>query len=292
MNPILITGSSGLIGSALRRAFTARGQSTRGLDLRGEGVERGDVRDRERVNNAVAGCSGIVHLAAVSRAIDGEKDPDNCRSTNMGGVRHVIEAAAASHLRPWLVFASSREVYGEAATLPVTEDAPFAALNIYGHTKVAGEQMMDDARARGARTAILRLSNVYGSPSDHGDRVVPAFARGAMDGGELRVDGADHLFDFTYLPDAIEGILAAIDRIDSQLPPVHLLTGRGTTLGELAALAIELAGRGTVVPGPPRTFDVARFVGDPTRATQVLGWTATTPVREGLRRMIEAMTGK
>lgn len=274
---ILITGSRGLIGSALSRVIPSRG-----FDLRATGDERGDVRDAARVAEAVAGCRGVVHLAAVSRVITGERDPDLCRATNIGGLENVIAAIEAQPQPPWLVFASSREVYGEAS-LPAAEDAPLAPLNVYGETKVRGEQLVAAARTR---TAILRLSNVYGGLADHEDRVVPAFVRGALANRPLRVDGADHLFDFTYLDDTIAGITAAIDRIDQQLPPIHLLTGRGTTLGELAALAIELAGGGSIVAGPPRTFDVSRFVGDPSRAAQLLGWTAHTQLRDGIAAMI------
>jgi UDP-glucose 4-epimerase len=284
--PILITGSEGLIGSALRVALERRGDRVIGLDLRATGAEQGDVREVLRVRDAIAECAGVVHLAAVSRVIEGERDPDRCLSTNLIGVRNVLQAAEWVPTPAWVVFASSREVYGEPRQLPVAEDAPLAPVNVYGRTKVAGEEMVAEARAQGLRTATLRLSNVYGSTHDHGDRVVPAFVRGALAGDALRVDGADHTFDFTYLDDTIAGIVRAIDRIDQQLPPLHLLTGQPTTLGQLAALAIELAGGGTIIDGPPRTFDVAKFVGDPARARDVLGWSATTSIRDGLARML------
>ena len=93
----------------------------RGLDLRGDGDERGDVRDPDKVARAIAGCRGVVHLAAVSRVIDGEREPARCESVNVGGLRVVIEAA--QKIGAWVLFASSREVYGQA-TLPVHEDAP------------------------------------------------------------------------------------------------------------------------------------------------------------------------
>ena len=64
---ILITGSEGLIGSALRTALEARGADVTGLDLRGPDGEEGDVRHARRVRETVAGCHGIGHLAAVSR---------------------------------------------------------------------------------------------------------------------------------------------------------------------------------------------------------------------------------
>ena len=91
---ILITGSEGLVGSALRTALESRGAHVTGPDLRGSGGEEGDVRNARRVREAAAGCHGIVHLAAVSRIVWGERDPETRREVDVGGLRNVIAAAA------------------------------------------------------------------------------------------------------------------------------------------------------------------------------------------------------
>ena len=291
---ILITGSEGLVGSALRTALEARGAHVTGLDLRGSEGEEGDVRDARRVRDAADGCHGIVHLAAVSRVVWGEREPETCREVNVGGLRNVIAAASAGRAepsrRPWVVFASSREVYGQPGRLPVTEDAPLRPINVYGRSKVEGERLVEAARDEGLRAAIVRLSNVYGSTRDHPDRVVPAFARGAVTGSALRVEGADHTFDFTHIDDTTRGIVALIDLLadgKTPPPPVHLLTGRPVSLGRLAALAVDLAGAGAaIVQAPPRSFDVSRFHGDPARARNLLGWAPRVELRQGLARLI------
>ena len=148
---ILITGSEGLVGTALRQAILARGDRTSGLDLLGGGAERGDVRNAEAVRAAVDGCEGIIHLAAVSRVVWGERDPERCWETNVGGLQNVVQAALRSTQRPWLILASSREVYGQPDTLPANEDAPLRPVNQYGRTKVAGEEVVRRAQARGLR---------------------------------------------------------------------------------------------------------------------------------------------
>jgi nucleoside-diphosphate-sugar epimerase len=283
-----ITGSEGLIGSALSAALTARGDQVRRLDLRAPtGDEaQGDVRDAERVTRFVEGCDGVVHLAAVSRVVWGEREPERCIATN------VLRAAVDSAAKPWVVFASSREIYGEAAKLPVPEDAPPQPVNVYGRTKIAGETMTLEARERGIRTAVLRFSNVYGSIRDHADRVVPAFCRGAALGLALRVDGSLHTFDFTHLDDTLAGILRTLDVMASgerALPPIHLLTGRPTTLGQLAVMAAA-AGRwrSEIHEAPSRNFDVARFCGDPSRSKQLLGWQATRSIEDGVAAFVRA----
>lgn len=87
------------------------------------------------------GPAATLPAARVSRTSRG------CRATNVGGTRNVLAAALAADPRPWVLFASSREIYGQADALPVTEDAPARAMNVYGHTKVAGEALVGEARA-------------------------------------------------------------------------------------------------------------------------------------------------
>ena len=286
---ILVTGSEGLVGRALRVALEACGNEVVGVDLKGPGSEFGDIRDAGRMQEAVAGCRGIVHLAAVSRVVWAECAPDDCRSTNIGGLRCVLEAACEQPARPWFLFASSREVYGQPRRLPATEDTPFLPVNIYGRSKVEGERLVEESRAGGLRTATVRLSNVYGSALDHADRVVPAFARAAVEGSAIRVDGAECVFDFTHIDDTVRGMVAAMERLEAgeTLPPIHLLTGKPTTLGELAAMATVFAGELLpVVEAPPRSFDVSRFHGDPSRARELLGWEPRVVLCDGLARLV------
>lgn len=291
LSNILITGHAGLVGSALRPLLRAQHWDVSGLDLRGSGPEHGDVRDAERVLTAVRGCRGVVHLAAVSRVVWGERDPELCRATNVGGLRNVIAAIEACREPPWLIFASSREVYGRSETLPVDEGAPLRPLNVYARTKVEGEALVTGARERGVRTAIVRLSNVYGGMHDHRDRVVPAFVRAAVAGEPLRVEGPDHTFDFTHVDDTVRGLVALIELLarGGAPPTVHLLTGQATSLASLARTAVAMAGiapEAPIVEAPARTFDVAHFVGDPRRAAKLLGWRAAISIRDGIGRYV------
>lgn len=287
---ILITGSSGLVGTAVSKALEARGVAVDRLDLRETGESFGDVRDLQRVASVVDRCDGVVHLAAVSRVVAGEREPALCRATNVGGVNNVLQSAATAGRRPWVIFASSREVYGQPEHLPVNEDCPVRPVNVYGRSKVAGEELVEAARREGLRACTIRLSNVYGTTADHADRVVPAFARGAAMGEELRVDGSDHTFDFTHIHDVARGIVKLAELLETEQaspPPIHFVSGRPTTLGELAALAIELAGgESRVREAPPRDFDVARFFGDPTRARELLGWKPEVELEIGVANLI------
>jgi nucleoside-diphosphate-sugar epimerase len=110
---VLITGSAGLVGRALGAALQRHEVGVRELDLRATDQATGDVRSREHVARAMADCSGVVHLAAVSRVVWAEQDPHACWATNVGGLENVLACAAERQDPPWILFASSREVYGE-----------------------------------------------------------------------------------------------------------------------------------------------------------------------------------
>jgi UDP-glucose 4-epimerase len=288
---ILITGSSGLIGKALCSWFESNGFDIVRLDLQEQGLFQGDVCDIACVERAAAGCVGVVHLAAVSRVIWGQHNPERCWFTNVDGLRTVIQVCTAAPTKPWLLFASSREVYGQPEKFPVSEDFPLNPINVYGRSKVEGERMIEQAQRDGLRACTLRLSNVFGSISDHVDRVVPAFVRNAINGLPLRVDGSENTFDFTYIDDVVYGFRAVIDRLTSQLPPppvIHLVSGKPTSLGTLASLVISQAKSASVIElAPPRDFDVAQFYGTPARAQQLLGWQAKVSVKAGISLLIQ-----
>jgi UDP-glucose 4-epimerase len=285
---VLVTGAAGLLGTALTQTLRAVGYEVAELDLRATRHGRGDVRDPDALLRALAGCSGVVHLAAISRVVWGERDPGACWSTNVEGTGAVLAAAKARG--QWVLFASSREVYGTAHHLPVMEDTPLAPVNIYGRSKVAGEQLVAAAGADGLAVGIVRLSNVYGrTTTDHVDRVVPAFARAAAHGTPLRVDGATHTFDFTHLDDVVRGLIGVIEQLGmgESTPPIHFVSEQPTTLHELAKLAVTLARSDSpIVFGPERTYDVARFHGCGERARRILGWEPRVALSDGLERLI------
>lgn len=291
---ILVTGSAGLIGRAIGAALRRAGDHVIGLDIRaGDPAERGDLCATDALAARLRDVDGILHLGAVSRVVAGERDPDHCRRVNVAGTSTLLDLALKQPARPWVVYASSREVYGQQEKLPVTEDAPLRPMNVYARGKAEAERLVDAARDAGLRTAILRFSNVYGDTDDHADRVVPAFARAAALAGqapqEIRVDGSHCTFDFTHISDTIDGILRVMQMLqagEARLPPLHLVTGQSTSLGDLAALAARIGGANLrVTEAPPRGFDVYRFAGDPTRAAQVLGWRATTFIEQGFAKL-------
>jgi nucleoside-diphosphate-sugar epimerase len=286
---ILVTGAAGLIGRGLCARLRAEGLAVREFDIARAPAE--DTRDRAALAAALKDVQGVIHLAAVSRVVWGERDPALCRAVNVEALNGLVELSLAGE-RPWLVFASSREVYGQPDRLPVAEDAPLRPMNTYARTKVEGEVVTQAAAAAGLAANICRFSSVFGCPLDHADRVVMAFAGAAARGGVMSVEGAGHTFDFTALDDAVEGLwrLTQATMAGERLPPVHFVSGQGTTLGELAQMAADRAlAEVTIKEAPARTFDVAHFVGDPARARALLGWSARADLGAELSKLIAAL---
>jgi len=292
VSAILVTGAEGLIGTAVCELLAKSGYRVEKLDLRSSDPDqKGDIRDETFMQKRMKGCRGVIHLAAISRVADGESDPELCWQTNVIGTEVVMRAAAAMPIRPWVLLASSREVYGEPGQMPVREDTPMRPVNVYGRSKAAAERVALAWRRSGVDTAVVRLANVYGGMNDHPKRVTPAFARGSVEGRVLNVCGRENTFDFTHLDDVALGLLSVVEALQAGevLPPIHLASGLPTTLGELAELAVRLGGdRGKVAEVPAPEYNVSRFVGDPARAHELLGWQARIKIGEGMNRMIKA----
>ena len=287
---ILVTGSEGLIGANLVPRLLTKGIDVRPFDIKRSRLE--DTRDA----SALAKCSGqstitgVVHLAAVSRVVWAEQDPANCDATNVRALSSLLALCERQRQPPWVIFASSREVYGNQPHFPVSEAAPFGPINTYGRSKVDGERLVEAARRRGLVANVCRFSSVYGWPSDHANRVAMAFAIAAARGGSIVLEGSHNVFDFTFVDDVIDGVMSLIEVTNAgvTLPPVHFVSGTGTSLGELADIAAANSHHAIKVrEAPARTFDVGHFVGDPERAASLLGWRARTSARAGVAKLID-----
>lgn len=295
---ILVTGSSGLVGAELSEALVRAGHEVVEFDV-ARSLADGpfeDIGDFALLRDRMRHCDGVIHLAAVSRVAWGEQNPDLCYCVNVAGTRKLIDAAFAQPRQPWVLFASSREVYGDPKVMPITEDAPMAPANHYGRSKAAAERLMDAARRDGLRTATLRLSNVYGTANDHPDRAVPALLWNAMSGEELRVTGTETFFDFVHVDDCVTGFVKVADRLQAgvtDLPPIQLTTGIPTSLATLAAKVLAItASRSALTILPPRSFDVSGFCGTPDRASNVLGWQARIGLDQGLRSLRDILADR
>lgn len=289
---IAVTGSSGLIGRELVRQLRAQNHQLVEIDI--ELNNTYDIANSNFVAELIQSCDGIIHLAAVSRVAEAQKHPLRTWATNVTGTYNILDAALQrkGKTRPWVIHASSREVYGNQPRKPIPEDTPIMPLNIYGRSKAVGEAMVYGAQDAGANISILRFTNVYGDIYDFSDRVIPAFSRAAVNGTPLRVDDAQTCMDFTHVKDVSRGIVTVVELLlngEKDIPPIHFATGTGTTLGELARMAVAASNdKCELNEVEKREASVSCFIGDPKRAQLLLGWTHNTSLKAGFSQMVEA----
>ncbi len=300
---ILITGSSGQIGTNLGLALLKRGDSVLGMDRRANAWT--NAFDTCLVDLTAAGRDGkpvippikpdlIVHLAAYAKVHELVVEPHKAME-NVEMAFASLEMARAC--KAAIVFGSSREVYGDIHRHVTDESmADFVvAESPYSASKIAGEAFFYTyARCYGIRTLVFRFSNVYGrydNDLDRMERVVPLFVRRIWDGQPIAVFGRDKMLDFTYIDDCVAGVIAGIDALAASRvvnQTVNLAYGQGQTLYDLVTL-IELAtGRkASATYAPARTGEVTRYVADITKARQLLGYAPQTPLAAGIGRYVE-----
>ncbi len=290
---VTITGGAGFIGHHLVRALAARGHTVVVLDnLRRGSFEQpgmelarcitGDVRSFDDCLRALDGSDAVVHLAAQSNVMGSQDDPGYTYETNVSGTWNVARAAAEQRARQF-VFASSREVYGEPAGVPVPETAPLAARNLYGASKAAGETLLRALPWPLPAVAILRLANVYGL-GDAG-RVIPLWVEAGRRRRPLTLFGGTQVLDFVPVAFVCDAMVRVLEQGGS-LDPVNIGTGLGTTLHELAARICGMFETGCSVElKPAREVEVTRFVADVSRMRSVLGLVPPTDPLELLAEL-------
>ena len=278
---ILITGSSGVIGSALCKNFTASGAKIIPFDIK-QGF---DICNKEHLLSAMDNSiDGVIHCAAVSRVCDCESNTALCRETNITGTRNIVECLQKQVNKPWLLFLSSREVYGQAKEFPVTENFPYNPINEYAHSKVEGEKIVREYHNSG----IVRLANVYGSTNDYEARVIPAFIKAALSNEPLFLNGANNTLDFIHIKDAVNGIFMYCRK--KPMETIHLTSGLPITLRQLAEKIIHFVNsKSKIVEKTAKNNEVSCFYGNPSMAKKTLNWQAEISLEYGIETFIKEM---
>ena len=296
---VLVTGGAGFIGSHLVERLVRDGEAgvtvldnlTRGTRANlGAVLDRirffeGDLLDPEQLEQAVEGADVIFHLAAQSNVMDSVRDPAAAFSNNAAGTFAILECARRHHVRR-LVFASSREVYGEPLVLPVPETAAVNPKNPYGASKAAGETYCRLYAWNGPDTAILRLTNVYG-PRDYG-RVIPLFIDRALRNAPMTIYGGAQWLDFVWVDVVVDALIQA-SRQPGFGQAVNVGSGRGCALEHLAQRIRQCArSHSPLVEAESRAAEVVRFVSDIAQATKRFGISRPDDPLAHLPQLVEA----
>ena len=311
---VLLTGATGYIASHTWLALLAAGFEVVGVDdfsnsspevlkrlqeLSGRVpvFERADVCDAAAMDGLFRRhpIAATVHFAAFKAVGESTQKPLAYYSNNIGGLLSMCRTMQAHGVRR-LVFSSSATVYGNPASLPITEDFPLSATNPYGQTKLMGETVLRDLGAADPtwQTGCLRYFNPVGAhesgrigedPRGTPNNLMPYVAQVAVGRRPfLQVFGDDYdtpdgtgVRDYIHVSDLADGHVAALRRLLAAPGSftVNLGTGQGYSVLDVVRAYATASGRDVpyeVVPRRPG--DVAACYADPTLAQQLLGWRA------------------
>jgi UDP-glucose 4-epimerase len=290
---VLVTGGSGFIGSHVVDKLRDKGFEVRVFDMvvpeRRDDLEfyQGSLLDFESLRMAMHSIDAVVHLAAVADVNDVFTEPHYAESINVRGTINVLEAARRSKLGR-VIYGSTTWVYGDTHAGLIDEDTPLSApSHLYTATKLAGEYYCQSySRLYEMPVTILRYGIPYG-PRGRDRAVIPAFVRQAVDGGPIKITGDGLQFrQFVYVEDLAEGNVLALR--DVARNRVYNLDGsEQITIRQVAETVQRLVGNVGIEFGAARPGDFSGKVISSERAERELGWRATTPLEEGVRRYIE-----
>jgi UDP-glucose 4-epimerase len=304
---VLITGSSGQIGTNLGLYLQQQGHFVFGIDKR-LNTWTAEIptllQDLSTSQHDFKGGIGhveyppdldvVVHLAAHAKVHDLVDQPTRALE-NVTMTFNVLEFCRHNNLP--IIFSSSREVYGDIHRY-ITEEsyADFAYTESpYSASKISGEAFIYSyAACFGLRYLVFRFSNVYGrydNDLERMERVIPLFLRKIQHGETITIYGKEKVLDFTYVDDCVDGISRGIKLLLSggeANQTINLAYGQGNTLASMAQYIGEALG---VAPAmkfePARVGEVTHYVANIGKARALLGYEPRTNLREGIRQAVD-----
>ena len=307
---ILVTGAEGFIGSHLVETLVAQGRRVRAmvlynsfgshgwLDTLGAATRAkielvmGDVRDPFSVREAMRGCDGVLHLAALIAIPYSYAAPSSYIDTNVTGTLNVVQAARDLGIKK-VVHTSTSEVYGTAQFVPIPETHPLVGQSPYSASKIGADQIAYSYFCSfGTPVAIARPFNTYG-PRQSMRAVIPTMILQALSGaGTLSLGSLHPTRDFNFVLDTVAGLIAILDDDKSIGETINIGSGHEISIGDTVKLISELTGKSLDVKLDqarlrPENSEVERLCCDNVKITKLLGWQPSYELKKGLSQTIE-----
>lgn len=292
--PVVVTGSSGFIGTHLVEALLARGTRVIGIDRLPAAGRRGfeplvaEIVDDERVTDALRTADAVFHLAGCPGVRDTTADVARRRwHDNVLATEAVL---AATPLTTPLVVTSSSSVYGGApgpAGRGCREADPLRPRGGYAHSKAAVEARCQERLARGGAVAIGRPFTVAGE-GQRADMALATWLAAATAGRAIRLLGSPaRTRDVTDVRDVVRALVAMADR--GVTGPLNVGTGVGHRLDELVAAVLTVTGAPAgLVIAPASHDEVQHTLADTTLIQRRLGFVPRTDLLDVVARQAAA----
>ena len=304
MKKILVTGGAGFLGSHLCDRLIAQGNHVIALDSFFTGNRRNltqlanhphfDVIEQDVVYPIeIDGLDEIYNLACPASPVHYQHDPVHTMKTSVLGALNMLELARHSNAK--IFQASTSEVYGDPIVHPQPEGYwghvnPIGIRSCYDEGKRAAETLFFDYhRQYKLRIGVVRIFNTYGPrmAADDG-RVVSNFIVQALQGKDLTVYGEGlQTRSFCYSDDLVEGFIRLMEADESVTGPVNIGNPGEFTMLELAERVLRLTGsKSKLIHFPLPEDDPKQRRPDIAKAKELLNWTPTVALEEGLARTI------
>lgn len=304
---ILITGAAGFIGSHMAELLNSKGYNVTGLDnfstyydvdlkyrnardleLKGIEVLRKDLCNIEDYTSLPTNFDFIIHFAA-QPGISAQIEFEDYLQNNFIATQNLLQFALENKSLKHFFNISTSSIYGLDATFPETT-APAPASH-YGVTKLAAEQLvLAESRSGRLSASSLRLYSVYG-PRERPEKLYTKLISCAFNNEAFSLfEGSEHhLRSFTYVGDIVKGILAAVEKhkeLNGEI--INLGTEENHTTREGIAIVEELLGvKIALKVVPKRAGDQLRTAAKIEKAKKILGYQASTTLKQGLEQQIE-----
>jgi len=308
---VLVTGADGFIGSHLVEVLAASGARVRAMvyynswndvgwlrevsDDTRSAVEifPADIRDAERVQQAVDGCEYVFHLSSLIAIPYSYEAPRSYVDSNIIGALNVLQACRRNSKLVRLVHVSTSEVYGTAQQVPISESHPLVGQSPYSATKIAADKLAESFHLSfGLPVVVARPFNTYG-PRQTARAVIPTIASQLLAGTERLQLGALHpTRDFNYVTDTARGMIALALAADGNGRVVNIGSGQEWSIGRTVELLCEIVGVHVPVVTDesrlrPANSEVNRLVADNSLIRRLSGWQPEVAFIDGLARTVD-----
>lgn len=308
---VLITGGLGFIGSNLAIHLAALGARVTLIDslIPEYGgnlwnilpvqdkvtVNISDIRDEHSMKYLVRGQDFVFNLAGQTSHLDSMVNPHPDLEINARAQLYLLEACRKYNPSIKIVFASTRQIYGRPAYLPVDERHPMCPVDVNGVNKMAGEWYhIVYNKAYGIATTVLRLTNTYGPRmrvKDARQTFLGIWIRSCVEGKPFYVFGdGKQVRDFNYVDDVVRAFLLAALSEDSNGEIYNLGAEDPINLKDAAKLLLEVNGSGSfdIVPFPEdrKQIDIGDYYSDYRKIRSKLGWKPSMPLADGLKETL------
>jgi len=306
---VLVTGATGLIGSALVRLLHAENIPVYCLIRRGSlsklpplsGVEAIEVPtfETETLRRSLSGiaCDTAFHLASYGVQIN-DRDRDQLIAGNVGLLSHVLEAIS-EHAPGKFLYAGSCSEYGFPVKdgQPISEDQPLRPTSLYGAAKAAAE-VYGQALALQLKIPFtaLRLFNVFG-PGEAPHRLLPSIIQALDQHRPVDLTGGEQQRDLLHVDDVAGALLAAARSQQLKaFAAYNVCSGQPVRIREVGETAARLMGKSKHLLKwgalPYRSDEPMWVVGEPARFQQDTPWHPKMNLTEGIRSMVAALRNR